>query len=233
MKVIGLCGRPGTGKSTVAEIIAKYEPPTLYHFTKPEEYISQVIFGNATETSIAIIKELLLEYTLSKDFMAPSPEFESGSDYVEMSFSQPLKHICIPILNVSYDEIYGREKREDRELNLRFHLQKIGTEIFRNMDPLIWVKIAEHRIQEALYAGKAVVLSDVRFPNELEMLRRCGGKLAVIYKDEDDLIITEDDRKDHISRWGFLEFSADFDYKIKNNGSILDLKKMVDETLMS
>lgn len=57
-------------------------------------------------------------------------------------------------------------------------LQRMGTEVGRNiLGENIWVDIAERKI-EAI-AGP-VVVTDVRFPNEAEMIRRRGGSIVRI-----------------------------------------------------
>ena len=55
-------------------------------------------------------------------------------------------------------------------------LQVLGTEVGRDMiDPDVWVNIAEKKIREHWANGKSVVITAMRFPNEIEMLQRMGG----------------------------------------------------------
>lgn len=55
-------------------------------------------------------------------------------------------------------------------------LQVLGTEVGRDMiDPDVWVNMAEARIRNYWARGKDVVITAMRFPNELEMLKRLGG----------------------------------------------------------
>lgn len=55
-------------------------------------------------------------------------------------------------------------------------LQVLGTEVGRDMiGQDVWVNIAEKRIKALLDAGVPVVITAVRFPNELEMIRKLGG----------------------------------------------------------
>jgi hypothetical protein len=55
-------------------------------------------------------------------------------------------------------------------------LQTLGTDWGRNViHPDIWVTIAAARIKENLAAGYSVVVDDMRFPNEYQMVLNAGG----------------------------------------------------------
>jgi hypothetical protein len=55
-------------------------------------------------------------------------------------------------------------------------LQIVGTEIGRErIDPDLWMKLTERRIRELQANRVPWVVTDVRFENELEMVRRLGG----------------------------------------------------------
>lgn len=55
-------------------------------------------------------------------------------------------------------------------------LQVLGTEVGREMiDPEVWVNIAEKKIQQLWAEGKKVVITAMRFPNEIDMLKRLNG----------------------------------------------------------
>ena len=54
-------------------------------------------------------------------------------------------------------------------------LQLIGTELFRNnLHPDFWVLCLEHQLVNGIL-GEKVAITDIRFPNEAEMVRRHGG----------------------------------------------------------
>ncbi len=63
-------------------------------------------------------------------------------------------------------------------------LQFIGTDLFRNqVDPDIWVKIAENKLTQEQEEGTVVIVTDVRFENEMNMLRRLGAKLWFVSRE--------------------------------------------------
>jgi hypothetical protein len=65
----------------------------------------------------------------------------------------------------------AKEHRDARE-----YLQGLGTEVGRNMiGESTWTDIAEEKIREARAAGHPVVITGIRYENEIELVRRLGG----------------------------------------------------------
>ena len=61
----------------------------------------------------------------------------------------------------------------------RWLLQKIGTEIFRKqIDPEFWVKQAGGIIESSIEGGENLIIDDVRFPNEAEIIKKFDGLLV-------------------------------------------------------
>jgi hypothetical protein len=61
------------------------------------------------------------------------------------------------------------------EMTAREVLQFVGTEIFRKMYPDVWADATIRRIKQddSLFS----VITDVRFPNEVEAIKKAGGKV--------------------------------------------------------
>jgi hypothetical protein len=98
----------------------------------------------------------------------------------------------------------------------RYAMQTIGTEWGRNiMGQDFWVSIAESQALERLDRGDDVVIDDIRFQNEADMVRRLGG--AVIGINGRGGIMS-----DHVSECGIGA-----DMYITNDGSIDDFLAMV------
>jgi len=107
------------------------------------------------------------------------------------SFAKPVKDVAAAAFGwdrelLEGETIASREWREKpcpiwtsllgKEITPRKILQLIGTEMFRDQVANdFWVKALQSRIQFA-YEPKYVI-SDVRFPNEIEMIVSLGGKV--------------------------------------------------------
>lgn len=77
------------------------------------------------------------------------------------AFADPLK---------AYAAILGMKGKDGRLL------QTLGQDVFRHLNPDLWVEVAQTMIPITL-PRKVVVISDVRYPNEAQMVRDAGGIL--------------------------------------------------------
>jgi hypothetical protein len=106
------------------------------------------------------------------------------------------------------------------EVTPRLILQKMGTEACRHgIADNIWIAALEKRI----HGYQDVVISDCRFPNELDFVRSAGGKIVRVKRGDDppsEYLATL-----HVSETAW--FSEYPDIEIHNNGSINDLKKEI------
>src|SRR5262245_37387151 len=62
---------------------------------------------------------------------------------------------------------FGMKKKDPRLLQL------VGTELFRGLNPNTWVDVLQHTIEEQ--NPDVAIITDMRFPNELDMVRGMGG----------------------------------------------------------
>lgn len=117
-----------------------------------------------------------------KSFAAKTLVQHAG--FVRTRFADPLKDM-LRVLGLGYDEIEGHLKEAPSPLlcgkTPRFAMQRLGTEFGRELiGPSLWIDAWARRADAALAAGGAVVVDDVRFPNEVAMIRECGGIVAWI-----------------------------------------------------
>ena len=92
------------------------------------------------------------------------------------SFATPLKEMLIKAGMCSYEEVYVQKTKKSRWL-----LQKVGTDIFRNqVDPDFWVKKMIPVLQNALASGEKVVIDDIRFPNEVQLIKNLQGFIVKV-----------------------------------------------------
>lgn len=110
------------------------------------------------------------------------------------------------------------------EVTPRLILQKMGTEACRNnIADNIWIAALEKRIS----GYDDVVISDVRFPNEIDFVRSVGGKIIRVKRGADPS--GEDLIKMHISERAWNAYNPD--NIIDNDGTLEDLKRKVDYVL--
>lgn len=74
---------------------------------------------------------------------------------------------------------------------------------------------------------RGVVVSDVRFPNEVEAIKKDGGSIIRLSRPETDSLATSIGISDHASE--VQEFSADdFDFLVNNDGTLKELRSNID-----
>lgn len=152
--------------------------------------------------------------------------------FKEYQFSSKLKDITAVLFNwnrsmLSGDSIESRIWREQvdpywsnkfrRDITPRSMLQTIGTDVFRNhLDDKIWIWMMERDI---LDNDSNIVISDCRFPNEIEMIKDLGG--IIIKVSRDGSLINS-----HSSEKQVDELS--YDHLIENNSTLEDLYRDID-----
>lgn len=175
--------------------------------------------------------------------------------YIQDSFARPLKDAVAAIFGWDRQMLEGatKESREWRErpdafwsgkfgyeFTPRLALQLMGTEAGRNVfHQDLWVASLLHR-----NIGKDVVITDVRFKNEIATVKKNGGKIVRVRRgpnpewyttalyantpgwigvEESQRCLTEmKDLGIHVSEWDWI--GCDVDETIYNDGTLADLR---------
>ena len=125
----------------------------------------------------------------------------------------------------------AKKHRDARE-----YLQGLGTEVGRNMiGESTWTDIALEKIRTARAAGHPVVITGIRYPNELELIRSLGGLNVWIDRPQqaperhpltdaiDEALGIKDSTETHSSETTLSV--EDFDAVVENHGSLGDLRE--------
>lgn len=174
------------------------------------------------------------------------------------SFAGPLKDAVSCIFGWDRDLLEGdtEESRVFREsvdewwsdkfnfqVTPRLMLQLIGTECTREiLHDSIWISALENRLKNTT---DNVVLTDVRFSNEVDFVKQFGGTLIHIKRGEDpewvsDAILANSLNDDsrmtayniHDSEWKWVG-NPNIEFTINNEGTIEDLKNNLINVLTS
>lgn len=101
--------------------------------------------------------------------------------YERVAFADKLKDLTRR-LYPDVDDLVGqigwdqaKKRKSVREL-----LQYVGATMRETIDPAVWMHAAAKTINEHVQEGRNVVITDVRYPNEAEMVRLYGGKIVRI-----------------------------------------------------
>lgn len=147
-------------------------------------------------------------------------------NWEKMSFAGHLKDVVSLLFGMDRDMLAGetpdnRSKRElpdeywskkmEKDFTPRFALQYLGTNLLRNqLHQNIWVDCLEMKIRQST---KNIVITDVRFPNEIDMIRSIGGEIWRVERGdyplwwEDALIYNIEDECDNYNRAKYISDS--------------------------
>lgn len=174
------------------------------------------------------------------------------------SFATSLKDACAFIFDWPRDMIEGdtKESREWREqvdtwwaqklgienFSPRLAMQLVGTDSLRNhFNEGIWFLTLENRIRKN--PEQHVVISDVRFPNEVEFIKNQGGILlrvnrgptpvwyetAIMANSGNSIakeVMLKTYSQAHSSEWSWV--GSKYDFELNNNGTLETLKEQVE-----
>ena len=147
-----------------------------------------------------------------------------SNGYRRLSFADPLKAGLRAMFGLTREHTDGELKGFDVEpygVSTRRMMQTLGTEWGRDLiHPDVWLLRAEETIKEWQAAGPlpGVVVTDVRFENEANWLRRQGGVLIHVRRSGAGTVA-------HASEAGVAP--AEGDFTVNNDGSIAELHEHV------
>ena len=155
----------------------------------------------------------------------------SKHGFSQYSFAAPMKeamYILNPIVGsdgigpFKYKNLvdtYGLDKAKESYPEIRRLLQVFGTEVGRSMfGENFWVDLTLNNIKE-----KHAVISDVRFKNEADAIKKAGGQVWRINRHGVGPVT------DHSSEIDLDDYN--FDHIIDNDYSVMDLHNVIDMLL--
>ncbi len=150
--------------------------------------------------------------------------------YKKLSYADPIKDITRILFGFNEEQLYGSLKEtidDNWNTTPRNIMQFLGTEIFRKqMDQVIpnigedfWIKCLEVKMTNLLKENpnQKFVICDVRFPNEVESIKKLGGTVIRVKRE----LSTNNDLHESEK---YIE-SLDVDFEMINNTTIEQLYK--------
>lgn len=248
--LIGISGKMGSGKDTVGTIIQALTGTGFGDDKAFETFKKTGLMPVPTNKSPFVVKKfagklkdivcLLIGCTREQLEDAEFKHKELGKEWMNIFYNAPsgVGRILVPDshLNISQgDKLYQKEY-----LTPRLILQRLGTDCGRDMiHPNIWVNalFADYRpLDDTKRAsmGNVIdysdcpfpswIITDVRFPNELEALKARNGLSIRVNTNRAGIV------SNHESETALDD--ATFDYVIDNNGTMEELIEMVREILI-
>lgn len=230
--IIGISGKIGTGKDTVAEMIRELSPDIKWENRK---------FADKLKDMVCLMIGCSREQLEDRDFK----ETPLGDDWKVFAAVQH---------GFNTDTVESiHANREDAEYILKFShmnrvieynltprriLQLLGTEGGRKIiHPNVWVNalMSEYydgdifaRLGGFTFESESSnwIITDVRFPNELEAVKAKGG---ITLRLERPNFKVDPEKASHLSETALDD--AEFDYTIVNTTGLVELREQVEDFL--
>lgn len=202
MYKIAICGRASTGKNTLANLLHQeiYERDNAGYHAKHGMYSMDMSLSWTTMAYADPIKEI-----------------------VSLMFPNSNKECLYGPSHLRAEPIPGAFKN-GKPLTYRQVLMDIGTEVGRAYNDKVWLEAFDNRFEDAVVNNKydLIVVTDVRFRNEYEHLKRKGFFQIRLYRETGMAPIEHASETDQKSIR-----DEEFDYVLFNNKSLEDLKEEV------
>lgn len=155
--IIGLTGRPGSGKDSCAQALVPYG-------------FAAVAFADALRLEVAQAWQL---------------DPRMLTDRATKEVAQPVLAIehCTDARFLHWAAFHGHSLHAAR--SPRWLMQRWGSEFRRAQDPAYWVRQVEQWIaQQRGHGRQRFVVTDVRMPNEADLVRRLDGYVVRVHRPE-------------------------------------------------
>lgn len=183
-KIIGISGRKQSGKNTTANYITGSilkEQEAIKDFYLSED--GKLIINTTDANQNVGWGEL--------DLLRHDYEFISQAERIIWPFAKIyhfadyLKKICVDLFDLKPQQVYGNDDDKNTDtpygMTAREFLQYFGTDIMRNIKDTVWV---DYTLKNILTEQSSVaIIPDVRFPNEVEAIKRAGGIMIRLTRD--------------------------------------------------
>lgn len=197
--IIGLSGKAGSGKDTLADVLVSEYNYTKYSFSDNLKSTLAELF----ELDIDIFYDRSLKDTLFDTPIMLTEDIEKK--LLNIAETQLKQELIFPKLKT-------REFISPREM-----MQIVGTEVFRHWDTNYWVNLID------LSPSDNIVITDARMPNERELVRTLGGTTILVKRPQ--IIDPNKPESDCHSTENTLGEESEYDCIINNDTSKYGLER--------
>ena len=175
-KIIGISGRKQSGKNTLANYMNG-------DILKRREMVQDFAINQKVELEILTCTEDgksnwgIFDVTRKDDSFVSYAERELWPFVKLYHFADYLKKMSIDLFDLSPEQVYGTDDDKNTPtpygMTSREFLQHLGTDVMRSIKDTVWVDYTIKIIKQE--KPLVSIIPDVRFPNEVEAIKKAGG----------------------------------------------------------
>lgn len=191
--LLGLTGKAGSGKDSVGRHLAATAGFELLSFAEPLKRLCSIMYGWEFEKlDVLDYKESVSHAARDGDGFLTYPPASCPEEWLgdacKVAFGVSASALMTTSQFSAVVDVCYRAWCEDG-ITRRRVLQLVGTEAFRdNVSPRFWVERAGARVEEVFHRSPdrrpvGLAFTDLRFPNEGDMLRALRGFVVRIVKE--------------------------------------------------
>ena len=209
--IYGINGKKRSGKDALAKLMKRIDPEQVYIYKFAQPIKEAIGYG-------------FLKLHLPISYADLDGESNYDRERLEFSLDQTfdIMDYANQYLGLDIDKVWLMEKLTElgdetsQTFSIRLLLQYYGTEIGRHTNPDIWVDLAKDVCVSKDTLHDFVLITDTRFPNEVDMIRSIGGEIIQVVRDSSTI-----NNDTHASENSLANLVPDI--VIDNNGTIEEL----------
>jgi len=194
--IIMVVGKAGSGKDTVAKVLADVYDGCTMALADPIKDIARTIFGFTDRQlwgpSEARSEEIPNPVYYRHDFDAVTSLTPWSADYLKW-IAELQGDVMVEANTNRFKTWWDAHISGRKILTARHVLQTLGTEFGRKIDQNVWVNMALKRaddiLVDTLNQKQAVVISDGRFRNEVLAVKKAGGTVIHIVDPQETIAV--------------------------------------------
>lgn len=226
--LVGIQGQMNSGKDEVAQRLVKYHNFTKMALADPMKRFAFQVFGFTDEQL----------WGPSENRNKLDERYKTFNDPIWVHAESRFHIMSKPFVGYllqkedrealeKLEQWFEKLRAEHTQLSPRIMLQTLGAEWGRAFDPDIWINCLINRASS--WTRTPIVVSDVRYINELKLIKEANGKLIRLKRFKTDKKAVDIGIKNHSSETEQLSFRDDqFDFIVVNDGTLEDLYKKID-----
>lgn len=198
MKIIGIAGRKQAGKNTVANYING-------HVLKNKEMINDFTIDDNgmlvvnTQDASGQSGFGIFDVTRKDKVFVEYAERDLWPYIKVYHFADPLKEMAVNLFDLNPTNVYGTNDQKNEKTDLKWEdmpdntsnkegrmtyrefLEHFGTKVIRKIKTNAWSEYTINRILSE--QSEIAIIPDVRFPNEVDSIRKHGGIVIRLTRD--------------------------------------------------